>query len=116
MAQIGLALSRWFGTWVFCQPHRPVGLTLSSQLAWGQTGVVLPVRLSHPPLCLSGQLLSMRNPDGGFATYETKRGGHLLELLNPSEVFGKGSCVWGLVVLPTVKAQSGLGSPRPVGA
>ncbi|XP_062907586.1 lanosterol synthase isoform X1 [Mobula hypostoma] len=33
-------------------------------------------------------LLSMRNPDGGFATYERKRGGRLLELLNPSEVFG----------------------------
>ncbi|XP_058379294.1 lanosterol synthase isoform X1 [Diceros bicornis minor] len=33
-------------------------------------------------------LLNMRNPDGGFATYETKRGGRLLELLNPSEVFG----------------------------
>ncbi|XP_059823406.1 lanosterol synthase isoform X2 [Hypanus sabinus] len=33
-------------------------------------------------------LLSMRNPDGGFATYEKKRGGRLLELLNPSEVFG----------------------------
>uniref|UniRef100_A0A2K6KVP5 Terpene cyclase/mutase family member n=1 Tax=Rhinopithecus bieti TaxID=61621 RepID=A0A2K6KVP5_RHIBE len=33
-------------------------------------------------------LLNMRNHDGGFATYETKRGGHLLELLNPSEVFG----------------------------
>uniref|UniRef100_A0A8C6THF0 Terpene cyclase/mutase family member n=1 Tax=Neogobius melanostomus TaxID=47308 RepID=A0A8C6THF0_9GOBI len=33
-------------------------------------------------------LLSLRNPDGGFATYETKRGGKLLELLNPSEVFG----------------------------
>uniref|UniRef100_A0A8C4PJL7 Terpene cyclase/mutase family member n=1 Tax=Equus asinus asinus TaxID=83772 RepID=A0A8C4PJL7_EQUAS len=33
-------------------------------------------------------LLRMRNPDGGFATYETKRGGFLLELLNPSEVFG----------------------------
>ncbi|XP_019483571.1 PREDICTED: lanosterol synthase [Hipposideros armiger] len=33
-------------------------------------------------------LLSMRNSDGGFATYETKRGGYLLELLNPSEVFG----------------------------
>uniref|UniRef100_A0A8C3LF28 Terpene cyclase/mutase family member n=1 Tax=Chrysolophus pictus TaxID=9089 RepID=A0A8C3LF28_CHRPC len=30
-------------------------------------------------------LLSMRNSDGGFATYETKRGGHLLELLKPSE-------------------------------
>ncbi|XP_045857691.1 lanosterol synthase [Meles meles] len=33
-------------------------------------------------------LLNMRNSDGGFATYETKRGGYLLELLNPSEVFG----------------------------
>ncbi|XP_055494164.1 lanosterol synthase [Leucoraja erinacea] len=33
-------------------------------------------------------LLNMRNPDGGFATYETKRGGRLLELLNPSQVFG----------------------------
>ncbi|XP_078656025.1 lanosterol synthase-like [Branchiostoma floridae x Branchiostoma belcheri] len=33
-------------------------------------------------------LLNMRNSDGGFATYETKRGGKLLELLNPSEVFG----------------------------
>ncbi|XP_006163194.1 lanosterol synthase [Tupaia chinensis] len=33
-------------------------------------------------------LLNMRNPDGGFATYENKRGGLLLELLNPSEVFG----------------------------
>uniref|UniRef100_A0A673HP45 Terpene cyclase/mutase family member n=1 Tax=Sinocyclocheilus rhinocerous TaxID=307959 RepID=A0A673HP45_9TELE len=34
------------------------------------------------------EILIMRNPDGGFATYETKRGGKLLELLNPSEVFG----------------------------
>uniref|UniRef100_A0A3P9CAD0 Terpene cyclase/mutase family member n=2 Tax=Haplochromini TaxID=319058 RepID=A0A3P9CAD0_9CICH len=34
------------------------------------------------------KLLSMKNTDGGFATYETKRGGRLLELLNPSEVFG----------------------------
>ncbi|NWT61211.1 ERG7 synthase, partial [Erythrocercus mccallii] len=81
-------LGWWFETWVFCQPYRLVSLTLSSQLAWGQTGVGLPMRLSHPPLCLSGQLLSMKNSDGGFATYETKRGGHLLELLNPSEVFG----------------------------
>lgn len=31
----------------------------------------------------------MKNTDGGFATYETKRGGRLLELLNPSEVFGE---------------------------
>lgn len=54
------------------------------------------LRQGHVSLCaqLSGcsvlfQLLSLRNSDGGFATYETKRGGHLLELLNPSEVFGK---------------------------
>ncbi|XP_006894105.1 PREDICTED: lanosterol synthase [Elephantulus edwardii] len=33
-------------------------------------------------------LLNMRNSDGGFSTYETKRGGYLLELLNPAEVFG----------------------------
>ncbi|XP_064648227.1 lanosterol synthase-like [Lineus longissimus] len=33
-------------------------------------------------------LLDMRNSDGGYATYEDKRGGVLLELLNPSEVFG----------------------------
>ena len=35
------------------------------------------------------QLLNMRNHDGGFASYETTRGGVILELLNPSEVFGK---------------------------
>ncbi|XP_067326008.1 lanosterol synthase isoform X2 [Anolis sagrei] len=33
-------------------------------------------------------LLNMQNADGGFSTYETMRGGWLLELLNPSEVFG----------------------------
>ncbi|XP_064613807.1 lanosterol synthase-like isoform X2 [Liolophura sinensis] len=32
-------------------------------------------------------LLSMRCRDGGFATYEDMRGGVLLEMLNPSEVF-----------------------------
>ena len=31
----------------------------------------------------------MKNDDGGFATYETKRGGMMLELFNPSEVFGE---------------------------
>ena len=33
-------------------------------------------------------LLNMRNKDGGFSTYEETRGGWILELLNPSEVFG----------------------------
>jgi len=48
------------------------------------------VRLKATTPCHSDviQLLNMRNSDGGFASYETKRGGVLLELLNPSEVFG----------------------------
>ncbi|KAL5037723.1 hypothetical protein BDEG_25741 [Batrachochytrium dendrobatidis JEL423] len=34
-------------------------------------------------------LLTMQNPDGGFASYELQRGPEWLEVLNPSEVFGK---------------------------
>ncbi|CAI8009859.1 Lanosterol synthase [Geodia barretti] len=34
------------------------------------------------------QLLSMQNSNGGYASYETKRGSTLMELLNPAEVFG----------------------------
>jgi squalene/oxidosqualene cyclase-like protein len=34
-------------------------------------------------------MLSFQNHDGGWATYELKRGGNWLELLNPSSVFGK---------------------------
>jgi lanosterol synthase len=33
-------------------------------------------------------LLTMQNADDGFASYETIRGPHLLEHLNPAEVFG----------------------------
>ncbi|KAI6661253.1 Lanosterol synthase [Oopsacas minuta] len=33
-------------------------------------------------------LLQMQNSDGGYASYEQKRGGVFLEALNPSEVFG----------------------------
>ena len=33
-------------------------------------------------------LLSMQNKDGGWATYELRRGPQWLELLNPSDVFG----------------------------
>ncbi len=36
-------------------------------------------------------LLSRQNDDGGFGTYERRRGGPLLESLNPSEMFG--SCM-----------------------
>jgi lanosterol synthase len=34
-------------------------------------------------------LLARQNPDGGFATYERRRGGKRLERLNPSEMFGQ---------------------------
>ena len=42
------------------------------------------------------QLLDMRNSDGGWATYERKRGGYMLELLNPSEVFGQTLFIYSL--------------------
>ena len=34
-------------------------------------------------------LLSLQNSSGGFASYEKIRAPHLLELINPAEVFGK---------------------------
>jgi len=34
-------------------------------------------------------LLARQNPDGGFGTYERRRGGRFLERLNPSEMFGQ---------------------------
>lgn len=34
-------------------------------------------------------ILSRQNADGGFGTYERRRAGRLLELINPSEMFGQ---------------------------
>ncbi|MDD5036416.1 MAG: 2,3-oxidosqualene cyclase [Methylococcaceae bacterium] len=34
-------------------------------------------------------ILSRQNEDGGFGTYERRRGGKLLELINPSEMYGQ---------------------------
>lgn len=34
-------------------------------------------------------ILSRQNADGGFGTYESRRAGKLLELINPSEMFGQ---------------------------
>ena len=36
-------------------------------------------------------MLSLQNPDGGFASYEPIRGPAWLESLNPAEVFGQPS-------------------------
>ncbi|MCS6912751.1 MAG: 2,3-oxidosqualene cyclase [Myxococcales bacterium] len=33
-------------------------------------------------------ILRRQNPDGGFGTYERRRGSYLLELINPSEMYG----------------------------
>uniref|UniRef100_A0A3B4XVJ3 Terpene cyclase/mutase family member n=1 Tax=Seriola lalandi dorsalis TaxID=1841481 RepID=A0A3B4XVJ3_SERLL len=67
---------------------KPITGTNGSQLWDTCFAVQAFLEVTHTrPLTLTA-LLSMRNSDGGFATYETKRGGKLLELLNPSEVFG----------------------------
>ena len=34
-------------------------------------------------------ILSRQNDDGGFGTYERRRGGRLLEMINPSEMYGQ---------------------------
>jgi lanosterol synthase len=34
-------------------------------------------------------ILSRQNPDGGFGTYERRRGGRLLDMANPFELFGR---------------------------
>ena len=45
---------------------------------------------SATPACarLAQVLLTLQNPDGGWATYENNRGYGWYEWLNPSEVFG----------------------------
>lgn len=46
---------------------------------------ILPARL-----CAAADfILARQNRDGGFATYEPRRGGRLLEGLNPSQMFGQ---------------------------
>ena len=52
-----------------------------------QTQILAPERLATA----AGFLLARQNRDGGFATYERRRGGKWLEQLNPSEMFG--SCM-----------------------
>jgi lanosterol synthase len=51
-----------------------------------------PARINDAHLLDAARfLLSRQNDDGGFGTYERRRGGPLLEALNPSEMFG--SCM-----------------------
>ena len=49
-----------------------------------------PKLISERRLCDAVDiLLSLQNPDGGFASYELIRATQLLELINPAEVFGE---------------------------
>ena len=48
-----------------------------------------PKLISEDRLCDAVDvLLSLQNPDGGFASYELIRAPHIMEYLNPAEVFG----------------------------
>jgi lanosterol synthase len=47
-------------------------------------------RIPSERLDLAAQfILSRQNPDGGFGTYERRRGARFLEAVNPSEMFGQ---------------------------
>ena len=49
-------------------------------------------------------MLSLQNPDGGFASYEPIRGSAWLELLNPAEVFGQPSLsLWSFKFLNSLR-------------
>jgi 2,3-oxidosqualene cyclase len=62
---------------------------LSALLAYSEaqdnTAPLEPERLKQAIVFI----LSRQNRDGGFGTYERRRGGKLLELINPSEMFGQ---------------------------
>lgn len=46
-----------------------------------------PITIERMRDCVD-TILSMQNPNGGFASYELQRGSEMLELLNAAEVFG----------------------------
>ena len=84
---------RCLGGWPFStRPHGwPIadctGEGLKSALALeGRFLPGVPPALLHEAL---ETILSFQNEDGGFATYELKRGGDWLEAFNPSQVFGE---------------------------
>ncbi|KAI7879668.1 terpene synthase [Lichtheimia hyalospora FSU 10163] len=82
------------GAWPFST--RDQGYTVSDCTAEGIKGVLTLQKIPGMPQLVSVErlrdaidvLLSMRNKNDGFATYETIRGPHWLEQLNPAEVFG----------------------------
>ncbi|KAI8334498.1 terpenoid cyclases/protein prenyltransferase alpha-alpha toroid, partial [Choanephora cucurbitarum] len=82
------------GAWPFST--RDQGYTVSDCTAEGLKATIalqntpgIPTRIDIARLRDAVDvLLTMQNADDGFASYETIRATHLLELLNPAEVFG----------------------------
>ncbi|OBZ83320.1 Lanosterol synthase [Choanephora cucurbitarum] len=82
------------GAWPFST--RDQGYTVSDCTAEGLKAAIalqntpgIPTRIDIARLRDAVDvLLTMQNADDGFASYETIRATHLLELLNPAEVFG----------------------------
>lgn len=67
---------RYFSTMIF--PLTQIALRFTPKL------------VSKERMCDSVDLLlTLQNPDGGFASYELIRGPSWLEWLNPAEVFGE---------------------------
>ncbi|KDN35062.1 hypothetical protein RSAG8_11900, partial [Rhizoctonia solani AG-8 WAC10335] len=83
------------GAWPFS--NKMQSYTVSDCTAEGLKAVLyLQEQMSYTPKLLSKErlcdavdcMLTMQNPDGGFASYELVRAPKWLELINPAEVFG----------------------------
>ncbi|CAE6489359.1 unnamed protein product [Rhizoctonia solani] len=83
------------GAWPFS--NKMQSYTVSDCTAEGLKAVLyLQEQMSYTPKLLSKErlcdavdcMLTMQNPDGGFASYELVRGPKWLEFINPAEVFG----------------------------
>jgi lanosterol synthase len=62
---------------------------LTAILELHRHGLPLPRRISDERLELAARfILRRQNRDGGFGSYEPRRAGGLLELVNPSEMYG----------------------------
>jgi squalene/oxidosqualene cyclase-like protein len=80
------------GGWCFGEPAHGWPVSDCTAEAVSALLMVSKERLAPERLAAAVRfLLARQNPDGGFATYERRRGGAWLERLNPSEMFG--SCM-----------------------
>ncbi|KAE9408701.1 terpene synthase [Gymnopus androsaceus JB14] len=88
------ARQRTKGAWGFSTKEQ--GYTVSDCTGEGLKSVIylqsldfMPKLISDERLCWAvDTMLSLQNPNGGFASYELIRGPQWLEWLNPAEVFG----------------------------